>query len=61
MTKPRLAFVGRIAGVLLCECGSEMKKYGEVYECANIDCKYFGKRYVAIISNAALFYEVQPT
>ena len=68
--KPQLAFVGRIAGLLLCECGTEMriltynpKKDNYAYECTNTKCSHHGKLYVAVISNAVLFYfyEVKKT
>lgn len=61
MSKPMLAFVGRIVGDVLCECGAATKKVGHLHECINPECKNKGKKYVAIQSNAVLFYEVNMT
>ena len=59
--KPQLAFVGRLAGIVLCACGTEMKDTTNYYRCPNPKCQHHGKKFVAAISNAVLFYEVKKT
>ena len=57
--KPTVTFVGSIAGIILCRCGTEMKESDRVYECPNESCEFHGKRYKAAVQSAVLFYEVK--
>ena len=57
--KPTVAFVGSIAGIILCACGTEMKEENGVYSCPNERCEFHGKRYVAAIQAVVLFYEAK--
>ena len=57
MTKPHVAFTGRINGSVLCRCGQPMHDSGGKFMCHNRLCEFFGKFYMAIMERAVLFYK----